>query len=142
MSVFVVDASLVVKWFIPEVHSDTARKWLDATHDFVAPDLILPEVANAIWKKVRRGELSADEGHDLVADLATVALETVSMRGLISDAYAIAVATGTTVYDASYLTLAARLETEMITGDERFARRLAEHPSLVPHVRFLEDFVS
>lgn len=30
MSVFVVDASLVVKWFVPEVHSVAARKWLDA----------------------------------------------------------------------------------------------------------------
>jgi predicted nucleic acid-binding protein len=104
--------------------------------------VILPEVGNAIWKKVRRGELSADEAQDLVADLATVALETVSMRGLISDAYAIAIATGTTVYDATYLTLAIRLETQMITGDERFARKLSEHPLLVPHVRFLEDFVS
>lgn len=64
------------------------------------------------------------------------------MRGLISDAFAIAIATGTTVYDATYLTLAIRLETQMITGDERFARKLSEHPLLVPRIRFLEDFVS
>ncbi len=140
MRVFVVDASLVVKWFVPEVHSEAARKWLDAAHDYVAPDLVFPEVGNAIWKKVRRGELSPDEGEHLVADLAAVGVEAVSMRGLMSDAHALAVATGITVYDATYLTLAVRLETQVITGDDRFARKLAEHPLLAPHVRSVEDF--
>ena len=50
MSVFVVDASLVVKWFVPEVHSVAARRWLDASHDYIAPDLVFPEASNAIWK--------------------------------------------------------------------------------------------
>jgi predicted nucleic acid-binding protein len=54
----------------------------------------------------------------------------------------LAVATGITVYDATYLALAVRLETQVITGDERFAWRLAEHPLLAPHVRSVEDFVS
>jgi predicted nucleic acid-binding protein len=29
VSVFVVDASLVIKWSIPEIHSEAARRWLD-----------------------------------------------------------------------------------------------------------------
>lgn len=142
MSVFVVDASLVVKWFVPEVHSEAARKWLDASHDYIAPDLVFPEAGNAIWQKIRRGELSEDEGQRLVADISSVGVETVSMRALLSDAHALAVATGLTVYDATYLTLAVRLETQAITGDDRFARRLAEYPLLAPHIRLVEDFVS
>ncbi len=63
------------------------------------------------------------------------------MRDLVSDAHALAVATGITVYDATYLTLAVRLETQVITGDDRFARKLAEHPLLAPHVRSVEDFI-
>jgi predicted nucleic acid-binding protein len=140
--VFVVDASLVVKWFIPEVHSVAARKWLDASHDYIAPDLLLPEVGNAIWKKVRRGELSAEDAQGVINDLSRVGVEVVSMRALISDAHALAVKTGITVYDATYLTLAVRLETQVITGDDRFARKLTEHPLLVPHVRSVEDFAS
>ncbi len=142
MSVFVVDASLVVKWFVPEVHSEAARRWLDASHDYIAPDLVFPEAGNAIWKKIRRGELSEDEGHRLVADISAVSVEAVSMRALLSDAHALAVATGVTVYDATYLTLAVRLESQVITGDDRFARKLAEHPLLAPHIRSVEDFVS
>lgn len=142
MSVFVVDASLVVKWFVPEVHSEAARRWLDASHDYIAPDLVFPESGNAIWKKIRRGELSKDEGQQLVGDISVVGVEAVSMRALLPDAHALAVATGVTVYDAMYLTLAVRLETQVITGDDRFARKLAEHPLLAPHIRSVDDFVS
>jgi len=142
VSVFVVDASLVIKWFVPEADSDAARRWLDASHDYVAPDLLFPETANAVWKKVRCGELSPDEGQQLVTDLAVIAVESVSMRGLLPDAHALALRTGITVYDATYLALAVRLETTVMTGDDRFARRLSDHPLLAPHVRSLRDFIS
>lgn len=141
MSVFVVDASLMVKWSVPEVHSVAARKWLDASHDYIA-DLVFPEAGNAIWKKVRRGELSPKDGQSLMNDLSAVGVEAVAVRAVVSDAHALAVRTGITVYDATYLTLAVRLETQVITGDDRFARKFAEHPLLAPHIRSLEDFVS
>jgi predicted nucleic acid-binding protein len=142
VSVFVVDASLVVKWFVPEIHSEAARQWLAAPHDYVAPDLLFPEAANAIWKKVRRGELSPEHARTLVNDISAAGFEAVGMRALVSDAHALAVATGVTVYDAAYLTLAVRLETQVVTGDDRFARKIAEHPLLAPHVRSVKDVVS
>lgn len=142
MRVFVVDASLVVKWFVPEVNWVAARKWLDASHDYLAPDLMFPEIGNALWKKVRKGELSPEQAQSLVNDLPGVGVEAVSMRALVSDAHAMAIRTGVTVYDAMYLTLAVRLETQVITGDDRFARKLAEHSLLAAHVRSLEDFVA
>ena len=141
MSVFVVDASLVIKWFVPEVHSEAARRWLEASHDYVAPDLLFSEAGNAVWKKVRRKELDVAEARQLVTDLARVAVETVATPSLLEDALALALTVGITVYDAMYLTLAVRLETEVITGDDRFASRVAEYPLLVPHVRRLKDFV-
>ena len=76
-----------------------------------------------------------------MTDLSVIAVEAVSMRGLLPDARALALSTGITVYDATYLTLAVRLETQVITGDDRFARRLADHPLLAPHVRSLRDFL-
>ena len=141
MSVFVVDASLVIKWFVPEIHSETARRWLGASHDYVAPDLLFAEMGNTVWKKVRREELSPAQGHQLVADLSRVAVEAVPMAGLLPEALALALATGITVYDAMYLTLAVRLETELITGDHRLVDRITEHPLLAPYIRRLHDFV-
>jgi predicted nucleic acid-binding protein len=140
VSVFVVDASLVIKWFVPEIYSEAARRWLDASHDYVAPDLLFSEAGNVLWKKVRRKELDENEARQLVVDLAQVAVETVATRSLLQDALALALTGGITVYDAVYLTLAVRLETEMITGDDRFVAKIAQHPLLVKHVRRLQDF--
>src|SRR6186997_1519182 len=123
MSVFVVDASLVVKWFVPEVHSAAARRWLNASHDYMAPDLLFPEAGNALWKKVRRGELTREDAQRLASDLAMVGVEAVSMRALVADSHALAVRAAITVYDAMYLTLAVRLETQVVTGDDKFARK-------------------
>ncbi|HKY19914.1 MAG TPA: type II toxin-antitoxin system VapC family toxin [Vicinamibacterales bacterium] len=94
---------------------------------------------SAAAARILRGELSADEGQRLVTDLSTAVAP---MRGLLPDAHALALSTGITVYDATYLTLAVRLETRAITGDDRFARRLTHDPLLAPHVRSRRDFVS
>ena len=141
MSVFIVDASLVVKWFIPEIHSEGARRWLGASHDYVAPDLLFSEAGNTVWKKVRRKELEEAEGRELVKDLGQVPVETVATRSLLEDALALALTAGITVYDAMYLALAVRLETEVITGDDRFADKIAGRPLLARHVRRLQEFV-
>jgi predicted nucleic acid-binding protein len=140
VSVFVVDASVVLKWFVPEIHSDAAHRLLAATHQFLSPDLLFPEVGNAIWKKVRRGELTAEQGERLAADISNVALETVPTRGLMIDAQALAIATGLTVYDAIYLALAVRLETALITADDKLGRTVAAHPMTAAHVRLVQTF--
>jgi predicted nucleic acid-binding protein len=97
------------------------------------PDLLFPEAGNAIWKKVRRGELTPEEAQRLVADLSRVAVDTVATRGLVADAYALANATGRSVYDSTYVALAVRLETQLITADDRLKKALAAHPMIAAH---------
>ena len=53
----VIDASVAVKWFAPEVLSSEAESLLDGDDALFAPDLLLVECGNIIWKKVRLGEL-------------------------------------------------------------------------------------
>jgi predicted nucleic acid-binding protein len=140
VSLFVVDASVVIKWLVPEAHSDAARRLLEHDHRYVAPDLLFAETANAIWKKVRRGELSSEHGQRLVTDVGTVAVETVPCRALAADAYPLATATGRTVYDAMYLALAVRLDTRMITADERLAGAVAAIPLTAAHIQTVQTF--
>ena len=140
MSVFVVDASVVLKWFLPEIHSEAARRLLDGAHQYIAPDLLFPEVGNAVWKKVRRGEMTRQEGQRLIFDLAAVAVETIATRGLIGDACAMAMASGQTVYDATYLALAVRLETRLITADQRLERAVAANRVLADHICMVDTF--
>ncbi len=137
---FVIDPSVVIKWFVPEVHTDAARRWLESSHEYVSPDLLFPEAGNVIWKKVRRGELTAGEGQRLAGDLAGIAVEVIAMRGLLPDAHSLALSTGLTVYDAMYVTLAVRLDTQVITADNRLIRTLVSHPLIAAFVRPVEDF--
>lgn len=138
MNALVVDASVVMKWFIPEVGSHAARELLAQDRAFYAPDFLFAETSNVIWKKVRRGEVRADEAAPLITSISRVPIQTVSARSLASDALLIAIATGQTVYDALYLALAAQLKSQVITADQRFFRSIAATPGLAQHVRLLE----
>ena len=97
MSVFVVEGSVVVKWLVPEIHSDAARRLLVLPYEYLAPDLLFAETANTLWKKIRREELSPEEAEQLVVDIRQIAVETVSCRALAEDAHALANVTGRTV---------------------------------------------
>ena len=69
----VVDASLAVKWLVEEVDSDKAHAALQswATQDItrIAPYLMPFEVANALHRRVLRGELTVGNStpHDCTA---------------------------------------------------------------------------
>lgn len=140
MSVLVVDASVVVKWFVPEIHSDAARRLLALPHEYVAPDLLFAETANTIWKKIRRKELTAEEGQQLVADIGRIAVEAVSCRALAEDAHVLANATGRTVYDSMYVALAVRLGTRSITADDRLEAALRNVPAVAGHIQLVQTF--
>jgi len=140
VSAFVVDASVVVKWFVPEIHSDAARRLLTLAHEYFAPDLLFAETANTIWKKIRRAELTAEHGRQLVEDIGRVAVETVRCRVLAVDAHELANATGRTVYDSLYLALAIRLKTRMLTADERMAAAVTALPITAAHIQLVQTF--
>jgi predicted nucleic acid-binding protein len=123
MSAFVVDASVVIKWFDPDVHTDAAQRLLGLSHEYVAPDLLFAETAKTVWKKIKRGELSAERGQQLVEDIARVAVEAFPCRVLAEAAHALANVTGRTVYDAMYLALAIRLKTKMTQRTSASSRR-------------------
>jgi predicted nucleic acid-binding protein len=140
VSVFVVDASVVVKWFVPEIHSDAARRLLALPHEYIAPDLLFAETANTIWKKIRREELTAEAGQQLVADIGRIAVETISCRALAEDAHALANATGRTVYDSMYVALAVRLNTRAITADDRLDAAVKSIPAVAGHIQLVQTF--
>lgn len=117
---YVVDASVAVKWYLPEIFEQQAALLLGRGHDLYAPELVLPEFGNIIWKKVKRNELEQDEADVIISDFSLLRLHVYSHKGIIQSAYAGAQATGQTVYDWTYLALAISLSCMFITADERF----------------------
>ena len=80
MSSYVVDAGVVVKWVVDEAGSDQALRL--RRHQLPAPDLLVSECANIIWKKVRLGELSETEASVAIRLLIRVDIELVPARRL------------------------------------------------------------
>lgn len=51
MTRYVVDASVAIKWFLPEVHSEPASRLLREERYLLVPDLIWAEFGNVLGKK-------------------------------------------------------------------------------------------
>jgi predicted nucleic acid-binding protein len=126
LTAWVVDASVAVKWFIPEIHSEVAKRLLIEGNELVAPELLLPEVGNILWKKYRIGELEAVEAREILADLRRLPLHLVRMAPYIENALALAVQHGRTVYDCIYLALAIHRGGRFVTADRKLINALQD----------------
>lgn len=129
MADVVVDASVIIKWVVEEAGSGDAVGLLDAGYTLCAPDLLIPECANILWKKVRRGDLKLDEANAMAGLLKRAAVELVPTRSLLVDAFRIAHALDHPAYDGFYVSLAIGRSIPLVTADERLVRRIAEQGS-------------
>ena len=136
---YVVDASIAVKWYVPEVFEQEATRLLNGKHRLHIPELILPEFANIVWKKAKRGEITQAEGEKINAAFARKRWTIHSHKRIIKSAYTGAAATGQTVYDWTYLALAISLSCEFATADEKFYKAL-ENTAFRKNLKWVGDF--
>ena len=134
MNTIVVDASVAAKWFLPakgEPLTDEAfhlfRRYALGEIRFVVPDLFWAELANVLWKAIRRGRCSNAAAETALASLGECKLPTISSLTLLDAAFRIATAFDRTVYDSLYVALAVHSKAQLITADERLANSLAAH---------------
>lgn len=135
---FVVDASVAIKWLLPEPHADAALRLLREGHELEAPDLLLPEVGNALWKRVRRQQATVSEMVAALEALVSLPLEFHSSGPLMVPAFEIACATGRTVYDSVYLAVAVLRECPLVTADRKFHAALEKTP-FAPSIVWVAD---
>ncbi len=144
MKTFVVDASVGVKWVVPEEGTRDAHALLERG-SLAAPELFQAECTNILWKKVRRSEISRDEALNAVALLAGSGVVVWPMRELVEDALRIAVTLDHSVYDCLHLTLALSRDWTFVTADRRLLEKIERHhdlqlrTSLRAHCSFLSD---
>ena len=100
MSGYVIDASVAIKWVIDEPGSEQALKL--RRHAVAAPDLLISECANIVWKKVRLGELTGPEATMAIRLLVRADIELVPARQLASRAVEWAILLDHSAYDCMY----------------------------------------
>lgn len=122
--VLVVDASVAVKWLVVEEHSADARGLLD-DEELHAPRLLVSEVANAVWRKVRLDQVDRGAAGQLLATVSDMPIRWHADETICADAIRLAIAHDRPVYDLMYLALAQRLGVRVVTADQRLVNALA-----------------
>jgi predicted nucleic acid-binding protein len=126
MTTLVVDASVAVKWFLPEPDAPAAVALLDGKHRLMAPDLIWAEFANIIRKQHRRGSLDDKRALAIVEQFRASPLDIHDSAGLLPDALALAIQTDRTAYDCLYAALAVREQCALVSSDECLVNALTQ----------------
>jgi predicted nucleic acid-binding protein len=138
---FVVDASVAVKWILPEEGQAQALRlqemYQDEELDLVAPYLLISEVGNVLWKRVRRGELTSLAAHRCYEQLLCDCPILLDSPAVQASSLHLALAHNCTVYDCLYLAWALEERCDLITADEKFFKSVR---SAFPCVRLLSAF--
>jgi len=123
LKTLVIDASIAIKWVVEEGGTESALA-LRGQARLIAPDLLVPECANILWKKVQRKELSQDEALLAARLLQSAEIELVPTRTLMEAATRQAIELDHPAYDCLYLALAVENDCRFVTADERLASKI------------------
>jgi predicted nucleic acid-binding protein len=131
---FVLDASVALKWAIPQENETLSAESLQLLQeyvrgkvDFLVPDIFWAEIDNVLWKGVRLRRWSPVAAEHIASEMHARNFSSVPSHTLMTEALRIALAYNRTVYDCVYVALAIRSRSQMITADERLANALAAY---------------
>jgi predicted nucleic acid-binding protein len=128
MSIYIVDASVGIKWYVQEVDTTFALRVTSKHHELHAPDFFLIETDNILCKRIRRGELAPMDVGEIRRLLRNIPMKIHAVPEFQDEAFDLAVRTRRSIYDCLYLALAVRLGGQMVTADRRFYDSLGKEP--------------
>jgi predicted nucleic acid-binding protein len=117
----IVDASVVAKLFATETDFGRARARVEGNDALVAPELVLAEVFNTLWKKHRRGEISSRHLDAARAVIRKPFSRLIPISDLFDEAAELSVTLSHPIHDCLYLALASKLHALLLTADARLA---------------------
>lgn len=125
----VVDASIAVKLYRDEAHSEAALSFFEShAGQITAPDLLMVEVAGVIVREANMRQDTDIESRRKLANFASL-LNSSTVKIVRSDpsdivkAATIGIEIGHPIKDCIYLALAMKLDCELVTADARFAAK-------------------
>lgn len=119
--IFVLDASVAVKWFFTEPASEKAIQFFDRLDRgeirIVVPEMFFLEVANACWKSVRTRIVPVETAEAYLDRLLGLPLESYADKDLADVALENALRFDISVYDGLYLAVAEIYAAPFVTAD-------------------------
>jgi predicted nucleic acid-binding protein len=128
--VIVADASALAAMFLRMRGADAIEARLRGSGlRLHAPHVLDAEVAHVVRRYAAGGQIGAQRGRELLADLADLPLQRHGHDWLLPRVWELR--HNLTAYDAIYIALAEALDAPLVTRD----RRLATHPAIGPGSR-------
>ncbi len=134
----VVDTSVAAKWFVREPGHDHAARLIQATDEIAAPDLIIAELANFAWKKVRRGEMSHAQARLMISTIPDYLQWVQRGLTLAERAVEVALELAHPVYDCFFIACAESMDAVLVTADDRLRKAVADTPFAARVVSLLD----
>lgn len=137
---YVLDASVIIKWFIPEIYGEQAtliQNYPDSS--LHAPDFAQLECTSILSKKVRRKELQLNEANQIQELLLQMPVQMYPWQDLLLEAGQVAHETYRSVYDCLYLVLAKKLKGKMVTADKKLYLTLEDFDDWRNCMLWIED---
>ena len=135
---FVLDSSVIVKWFCEEEYTHLAIKFRDGYAkgdvDIALPDLVIYEISNALRYNKKLTQEDVINSVNSIIDLGIDII--VPTKKVIESAIYLAFECDITLYDAYFVGLAKELGFEFVTADEDFYKKIRN----LKFVRLLKDF--
>lgn len=135
---YVVDASVAIKWYLPEEHSIHAARLPLLGVSLHCPDLMFAETGNILWKYVQCSECSHNKAVSILKELKALSLKVWNTPLLAEKAFEIACRTKRTFYDSLYVALAVKNDCRMVTADLKLYNALKK-TALRKHILWIED---
>lgn len=127
----VLDASVVLKWALPEPGRAEAAALLDdiesARIQPVAPAILPHELGSALARRCRRGDLTEQQAGQAFVLLQSRRPVLVDDEVLSRSAFRLAIEQQLSYWDALYVALAIRLRCDFITADARLRNAAVRH---------------
>jgi len=134
---YVLDASVVVKWFVEEEDTATARKLLtghtQGLYTLVEPDLLIYEVANVLR---HNRAFSREDTQKCINALHNLSMDIIApLIDVVLPAINLVYERDVTFYDSIYIALASELGLRYVTAD----KKLFEKTKSIPQTFLLEN---
>jgi len=131
---YVVDASIIVKWFSRfEQDVENSEKLLNSHIEgasmLVSSSLVLYEVCNALRFNPNFGEKDVSRA---VTNLLKLELELVDFSEVFGPAIELAFSHDITIYDAAYIAVSRTHHIPLITADYKLLAKIKDLPLVVP----------
>lgn len=141
MKRLVIDASVALKWYLPD--EESGQKALDILDAHIAdrvalhaPALLEFEMANALAMARRRARASAEDALKAMDGFAGLGMEFHSVSRIFRKVLDYSDKHGISAYDAAYVALADDLGVNVVTAD----KRLFNSTRKLRFVKLVEDF--